>query len=149
MTTVVLVLLCCAWRKSFERKRVTNLGTELAPEQKRIKEKKRKRGSSKIWTLPFLAFCGVAFLLLAYLCQSAQLVRIQYEVLAQRQEVKRLSAIKADLELSVQELTSLERVERVAVQRLKMVIPEERHVIEVVWSKAPNSDTNQVAVAHP
>jgi cell division protein FtsL len=99
--------------------------------------------------LPFLAFCGVAFLLLAYLCQSAQLVRIQYEVLAQRQEIKRLSAVKADLELSVQELTSLERVERVAVERLKMVAPEERHVIEVVWSKAAEQDDNQVAVVHP
>lgn len=122
--------------------------TEIAPERIRSKERKRK-GSGKVWTLPFLAFCGVAFLLLAYLCQSAQLVRIQYEVLAQRQEIKRLSAVKADLELSVQELTSLERVERVAVERLKMVAPEERHVIEVVWSKAAELDDNQVAVVHP
>ena len=87
------------------------------------KETKRaKRGpSKKIWTLPFLAFCGVAFLLLAYLCQSAQLVRIQYEVLAKRQEIKQLQGIRADLELSVQELTSLERVEHYAVNQLKRV----------------------------
>jgi len=85
-------------------------------------------------------------LLLAYLCQSAQLVRIQYEVLAQRQEVKRLEAVKADLELSVQELTSLERVEKVAVGRLKMIAPEERHVIEVVWSKEiPEVETSEIA----
>lgn len=102
-----------------------------------LEKKKRKRKASKgIWTLPFLAFCGVAFLLLAYLCQSAQLVRIQYEVLSKRQEVKSLAAVRADLELSVQELTSLERVEKVAVERLKMVAPTERHVIEVVWSEA-------------
>lgn len=113
------------------------------------KETKRaKRGpSKKIWTLPFLAFCGVAFLLLAYLCQSAQLVRIQYEVLAKRQEIKQLQGIRADLELSVQELTSLERVEHYAVNQLKMVAPEERRVIEVVWSKAPQpKSSNQVAV---
>ena len=85
-------------------------------------------------------------MLLAYLCQSAQLVRIQYEVLAQRQEVKRLEAVKADLELSVQELTSLERVEKVAVGRLKMIAPEERHVIEVVWSKEiPEVETSEIA----
>jgi cell division protein FtsL len=125
------------------------LGTDLAVEPKRSKEKKRKKGSKKIWTLPFLAFCGVAFLLLAYLCQSAQLVRIQYEVLAKRQEVKQLAAVKADLELRVQELTSLERVERVAVQRLKMVAPKERHVIEVVWSNASTDDTSQLAAANP
>ena len=113
------------------------------------KETKRaKRGpSKKIWTLPFLAFCGVAFLLLAYLCQSAQLVRIQYEVLAKRQDIKQLQGIRADLELSVQELTSLERVEHYAVNQLKMVAPEERRVIEVVWSKAPQpKSSNQVAV---
>ena len=88
-------------------------------------------------------------MLLAYLCQSAQLVRIQYEILAQRQEIKILSETKADLELKVQELTALERVERVAVERLKMVAPKERHVIEVVWSKAPEAQNNQVAVVHP
>ena len=124
--------------------------TELTPEQTRSKkEKKRKSGSKKVWTLPFLAFCGVAFLLLAYLCQSAQLVRVQYEILAKRQEVKELSATRADLELSVQELTSLERVERVAVQRLQMVAPKERHVIEVVWSKAGTDEASQVAVVNP
>lgn len=94
-----------------------------------------RRGSKKIWTLPFLAFCGVAFLVVAYLCQSAQLVRIQYAVLAKRQEIKTLEAKRADLELAVQELTSLERVERIAVTKLKMVAPGERHVIEVVWNK--------------
>ncbi|HIB64470.1 MAG TPA: hypothetical protein EYO33_04985 [Phycisphaerales bacterium] len=97
--------------------------------------------------MPFLAFCGVAFLLLAYLCQSAQLVRIQYEVLAKRQEIKQLQGVRADLELSVQELTSLERVEHYAVNQLKMVAPDERRVIEVVWSKAPQpKSSNQVAV---
>ena len=94
-----------------------------------------RKGSKGVWTLPFLAFCGVAFLLTAYLCQTAQLVRVEYEVLAKREHIKALEAAKADLELSVQELTSLERVERVAVGRLQMVAPTERHVIEVVWSK--------------
>jgi len=107
--------------------------------------------SKTIWTLPFLTFCGVAFLILAYLCQSAQLVRIQYEVLSKRQEVKSLEAIRADLELSVQELTALERVEKVAVEQLGMVAPEERHVIEVVWTKEPGKKSagSEVAVVTP
>jgi cell division protein FtsL len=106
-----------------------------------------REASKGIWTLPFFAFCGVAFLLLAYLCQSAQLVRIQYEVLAKREEVKELAAVRADLELKVQELTSLERVEKVAVNQLRMVSPEERHIIEVVWSKAtPPQSGDEIAV---
>lgn len=124
------------------------LGTEVSLDDTSRSREKRRRGSGKVWTLPFLAFCGVAFLLLAYLCQSAHMVRIQYAILAQRQEVKSLEADRADLELKVQELTSLERVERVAVERLKMVAPKERHVIEVVWSKAIE-EPSEVAVVHP
>ena len=108
-----------------------------------------RTGGSKIWTLPLLAFCGIAFLILAYLCQSAQLVRIQYEVLSKREEVKRLAAVRADLELSVQELTSLERVERYAVNKLGMVAPVERHVIEVVWSKALDTKGEEMAAVTP
>lgn len=70
-------------------------------------------------------------------------------MLAKRQEIKRLKGVKADLELSVQELTSLERVEYYALNQLKMVAPTERRVIEVVWSKAPkkkSTEKNQVAV---
>ena len=122
------------------------MGTDLASNGA-ASPKKRKKGANKVWTLPFLAFCGVAFLLIAYLCQSAQLVRAEYEVLAKRQEIKSLDGVKADLELKVQELTSLERVERVAVERLQMVAPKERHVIEVVWSTEPG-EGSQVAVSH-
>ena len=122
------------------------MGTEVSSDDAKSREK-RRRGSGKVWTLPFLAFCGVAFLLLAYLCQSAHMVRVQYAILAQRQEVKELEAQRADLELKVQELTSLERVERVAVEHLKMVAPKERHVIEVVWSKA-TEESPEVAVVH-
>ena len=104
----------------------------------RQSRKKKRKSSKGIWSLPFLAFCGVASLILAYLCQSAQLVRVQYEVLSQRQEIKSLAAVRDDLELSVQELTSLERVEHVAVNKLGMVSPKERKIIEVVWSKAPD-----------
>lgn len=116
--------------------------TELS-EQKAAPRRPLKR----IWTLPMLAFCGVAFLVVAYLCQSAQLVRIQYAVLAKRQEIKSLEAKQADLELSVQELTSLERVERIALSKLRMVAPQERHVIEVVWSEAEVPESgDEVAV---
>lgn len=115
----------------------------------KISRESRRKSSRKIWTLPFFAFSGVAFLLLAYLCQSAQLVRIQYEVLAKGEEVKQLEAIRADLELSVQELTSLERVEKVALERLHMEAPVERHVIEVVWSKATANTGAELAAVNP
>lgn len=81
-------------------------------------------------------------MLLAYLCQSAHVVRTQYKIVKVRGEIKELQSERAELELQVQELTSLERVERLAVHKLGMIQPEGRRVIEVVWSKA---DSTKVA----
>lgn len=89
-----------------------------------------------VWVLPGLAFCGMTFLLLAYLCQSAQIVRSQYRIVAVRGEVRELQAEANDLELSVCELTALERVERIATERLSMAVPTERRIIEVSWQRA-------------
>lgn len=102
-------------------------------------EQTKTRGSLRahaVWSLPALAFCGVTTLLLAYLCQSAQIVRSQYRIVAVRGEVKELQAEASDLELQVCELTALERIESAATQRLAMAIPGERRVIEVSWQKA-------------
>lgn len=89
-----------------------------------------------VWLLPALSFCSMTVLLLAYLCQSAQIVRSQYRIVAVRSEVKDLQAEKYDLELSVCELTALERIEKHAIENLAMAIPTERRVIEVSWQKA-------------
>lgn len=105
-------------------------------EQEAPETPSRRNGFSAIWTLPVLAFGGVSLLLLAYLCQSAQIVRAQYRIVAVRGEVRDLQAISADLELSMCELTALERVERLATQRLAMAVPTQRKVIEVSWQKA-------------
>lgn len=105
---------------------------------------RRKASHKRMWTLPLFAFSGVAFLLLAFLCQSAHVVRTQYKIVKVRGEIKALQSERAELELQVQELTSLERVERVAVKRLGMINPEERRVIEVVWSNAAE-DNSKVA----
>lgn len=116
----------------------------MEPITNREKSRARRQASHKrMWTLPLFAFSGVAFLLLAYLCQSAHVVRTQYKIVQVRGEIKDLQSERAELELQVQELTSLERVERVAVQKLGMISPQQRRVIEVVWSKA--GENNQVA----
>jgi hypothetical protein len=99
--------------------------------------------------LPTLAFGGVGFLLLAYLCQSAQIVRTQYRIVAVRGAVRELQQESADLDLSVCELTALERIEKVATQRLSMVIPKERRVIEVSWQKALERKGGEVAALQP
>lgn len=92
--------------------------------------------SRVLWLPPVLAFGVMTSLLLAYLCQSAQIVRSQYRIVAVRGEVRELQAEKYDLELSVCELTALERIEKHAIEKLSMAIPTQRRVIEVSWQKA-------------
>lgn len=89
-----------------------------------------------MWGVPVLAFGVMSFLLLAYLSQSAQIVRAQYRIVAVRAEVKELQQESDDLELKACELSSLERVEKIATTRLAMMIPTQRRVIEVSWQKA-------------
>lgn len=89
-----------------------------------------------IWAAPILAFSVMSLLLLAYLCQSAQIVRAQYRIVAVRGDVRELQQESNDLELKICELTALERVERIAIERLAMHIPTSRKVIEVSWKKA-------------
>ncbi len=115
---------------------VTERRVSRSLEQEAPEASPRRSGISAIWTLPALAFGGVSLLLLAYLCQSAQIVRAQYRIVAVRGEVRELQAEAADLELSMCELTALERVERLATQRLAMAVPTQRKVIEVSWQKA-------------
>ena len=107
-----------------------------------------QRAGKAIWAIPAVAFGVVTCLLLGYLCQSAQIVRAQYRIVTVRGEVKELRQEKADLELTMCELTALERIERIAVGRLAMAIPTERRVIEVSWQKAL-AKGNEVAALHP
>ncbi len=107
-----------------------------------------RRCGKGVWVFPGVAFGVVTFLLLGYLCQSAQIVRAQYRIVAVRGEVKELRQEKSDLELTVCELTALERIEKIAVTRLAMAIPTERRVIEVSWQKALTKGS-EVAALHP
>ena len=107
-----------------------------------------QRAGQAIWAIPAVAFGVVTCLLLGYLCQSAQIVRAQYRIVTVRGEVKDLRQEKADLELTMCELTALERIERIAVGRLSMTIPTERRVIEVSWQKALTKGS-EVAALHP
>ena len=98
------------------------------------KSKRLKEGLQ--WSYPVVGFAAVSILLVAYLCQFAQIVSIQYTLLELRGERKVLQREQDELELSIQELTSLERVENVAVTQLGMVAPSNREVLQVVPTAA-------------
>ncbi len=88
------------------------------------------------WSYPLTLFTVVAILVVAYLCQYAQIVACQYSLVQMKAQKRKLLAKRAELELKVQELTSLERVEQVAVKRLGMIAPSKRLVLEIPSGRA-------------
>ncbi len=94
-------------------------------------EKRPVRPELIPWSYPLLGFVVVSLLLVLYLCQFAQTVSSQYKMVALKETRKTLLRQQQDLELSVQRLTSLERVESVATKRLGMVLPELRETLDV------------------
>ena len=87
------------------------------------------------WSFPVFLFAGVAILLFVYLGQFACLVQTQYRIVALRDTQRNLEREKIDLQLQIQQLTSLERVERVASGRLKMMPPARRQVVDLSPSR--------------
>lgn len=83
------------------------------------------------WSYPVVGFASVAILLVAYLCQFAQIVHAEYTLVELREQRKVLEREQSEFELAIQELTSLERVEQVATGKLGMVTPEDREVLEI------------------
>ena len=95
-------------------------------------ERARKAGRSFFsWAYPLACITGMAVLLVMYLCQSAQMVGLQYNLVRLKETKTSLLREKTDLVLDTQRLTSLARIEKVATQRLGMVLPTERLVLDL------------------
>ncbi len=110
------------------------------------KKKKWTLGEVLPWSYPLAGFAVVAVMLVVYLCQFAQIVSAQYSLVEIRGETKVLQREKAELKLAIQELTSLERVENVALKQLGMVTPENREMLRI-QPLAAQIPGHQVAVS--
>jgi cell division protein FtsL len=95
------------------------------------------------WFLPTGAFAIVTVLVMVFLCQYALLIRSHYQVVAMKERQRVLERERDLMELQLQSLSSLERVEKVAISRLGMVPPAQRQVLDL--RKVHNSQ--QVAVS--
>jgi cell division protein FtsL len=96
--------------------------------------KKREAESSGdwlTWSMTLGTFVGVSLLALVYLCQYAVLVRTHYKVVGLQERGRTLERERAVCELELQSLSSLERVERVAIKKLGMAPPQARQVLDL------------------
>ena len=83
------------------------------------------------WSLALGSFAAVSLLVLVFLCQYAVLVQNHYRVVALRDHQRKLERERDLMQLELQSLSSLERVESVATRRLKMVPPLQREVLDL------------------
>lgn len=83
------------------------------------------------WSLALGSFAAVFMLTMVFLCQYAILVQNHYRVVALRDHQKVLEREKDLMQLQLQSLSSLERVEGLATQRLKMIPPVQRQVLDL------------------
>lgn len=83
------------------------------------------------WSLALGSFAAVFMLTMVFLCQYAILVQNHYRVVALRDHQRALEREKDLMQLKLQSLSSLERVEGVAKERLKMVPPAQRQVLDL------------------
>jgi len=91
----------------------------------------------------------MALLLVLYLCQSAQLVGLQYKLVQLKEHRVHLLREKTDLVLEAQRLTSLAHIEQVATQRLGMVLPTERLVLDLSDGMPRQAFLKDVVAARP
>ena len=83
------------------------------------------------WSLARGSFAAVFMLTMVFLCQYAILVQNHYRVVSLRDRQKVLEREKDLMQLELQSLSSLERVEGVVTTKLKMVPAVNRQVLDL------------------
>jgi hypothetical protein len=85
----------------------------------------------------------------SYLGQYAALVHTQYQIVGLRAKQRQLAREQAEMELRVQQLTSLERIEHIASIRLGMTSPVGRQVLELHPSFTRKASTKGLTAVSP
>lgn len=99
---------------------------------------------------PVILVALVVLTVTVYLCQSANHIRVQYELSQMKEKRTVLLKEQRELKLSIENLESLERIEKIATRDLKMVQPPQRLILNLQQpaSTALSEDVS-IAVAAP
>lgn len=100
------------------------------------------------WGYPIAFVSAIAFLMILYLTQCAQVISVQYNSTNLKERKKVLLKEQASVKLEIEELSSLERIEKIAKDDLKMVFPERRLTLTLKDTASPTdmaADVNQIS----
>jgi cell division protein FtsL len=82
-------------------------------------------------TFYIVGLVSVAAMLIVYLCQCAQIVSCQYKICRLKETKSTLERSRLGLKLEVNRLSSLDRIEAIARNDLKMSNPPVRLVLDM------------------
>lgn len=123
--------------------------------QKRAKSARKIFNPAKIHyrihpAYPVILIGLVVLTVTLYLCQSANHIRVQYELGQMKDKKATLLKEQRELKLSIENLESLERIEKIAREDMKMVQPPQRLILNLQQpaSTALSEDVS-IAVAVP
>ncbi|MFH1784275.1 MAG: cell division protein FtsL [bacterium] len=87
---------------------------------------RRKKDSSHIYIVYIVMLCVALFF---YVWQRAQAAKLSYDITGYKSKVDELRNINKHLQVDIQKLRSLERIEKVASESLHMHKPSKDEVI--------------------
>jgi cell division protein FtsL len=85
---------------------------------------------SRLCSLPLLAFLGISVCVVLFLLQFSRIVQVQYDLASKTRIHKQLLRENAELQLRIEQLSALNRVEQKALQ-LGMVHPQGWQLLEL------------------
>jgi len=92
----------------------------------------RRRPATVIpWTYLLISTVMLAMLMVLVLCQRAQLVSHQYTLVELKQARSRALKERAELRLTIQGLSALDRVDGMSRVRLGMIAPAQRLILDL------------------
>ncbi len=88
--------------------------------------RRRKIKYTLSWIYPTIFMMILVFLGVLYLSLTAKMTSLQYQMVKMKREKAKLCTQNKELILAIERLESLDRVEKLAKNELKMVYPEKR-----------------------
>lgn len=83
------------------------------------------------WAYPTVFIVALMFMVSLYLCQCAQLISVQYKIGELKEHKMALVKEQKSISLNIENLESLERIEKIAIRDLGMVYPSQRVTLDL------------------
>lgn len=116
---------------TIKRRKKVLLPRNINRHQKARKSKKSRYRYFVHWIYPTIIAVVVVFFLVLFLCENAKVIRLQYNIGRLKSQKKEIYKKIHITKLNIEELQSLERIDRIARNEIKMIEPAYRLVLNL------------------